>query len=93
MQMAQRPQRDFAGARAIFSSASITVSGLYLTTHSITVTVIGTSAATALACCALWLAHGQDRTLTGTEGSETVQQVADASCEASVSANELVATR
>jgi hypothetical protein len=90
MQAAHRPQRDLAAARSIFSSATITVGGLYLTTHSIAVTLIGTTAATALACWALWLPRGQDRvTRTDAEASATpVRQVADAISEAPVSANE-----
>ena len=65
-------------ARSIFSSATITVGGLYLTTHSTAVTLIGTTAATALACWTLWLPHGH-RTLTGTGAPETpAQKVGDA---------------
>jgi hypothetical protein len=91
MQIAHRPQRDLAGARAIFSSATITVGGLYLSTHSIIVTVIGTLAATALACWAMWLPRGEDRTLTNTEESRApVQQVANASSQAAVSVTELI---
>ena len=94
MQMAHRPQRDLSAARAFFSSATITVGGLYLTTHSIAVTLIGTTAATALACWALWLPHGQDRALIDTEAPATpVQQVADAISEAPVSANEATVSR
>jgi hypothetical protein len=89
MQTAHHPQRDLAAARSIFSSASITVGGLYLTTHSIAVTLVGTTAATALTYWTLRLLYGQDHSSNDTEApAESVQPVADAISGAPVSANE-----
>jgi hypothetical protein len=93
MQTAHRPQRDLAAVRSIFSSASITVGSLYLTTHSIAVTLVGTTAATALACWTLRLLRGQDHSSNEIEApAKPVQPIADAISGAPVSANESAVT-
>jgi hypothetical protein len=48
---------SLAAALRAFQTVAVTVSGLYLTTHSVMVTVTGTVASTAMACWATWLLH------------------------------------
>ena len=59
----RRPAHDLAAAKAAFNTATVTVGGLYLTTHSVVVTLIGTTASTMLTCWAMWLSYNRNRTL------------------------------
>jgi hypothetical protein len=51
----------------MFNTATVTVAGLYLATHSVTVTLIGTIASTALTCWAMWLPYKPKRALDGAD--------------------------
>jgi hypothetical protein len=51
----------------VFQTATAAVGGLYLATHSVTVTAIGTCAATAVTAWATWLNRRHDQTATSTE--------------------------
>jgi hypothetical protein len=51
----------------MFQAATATVGGLYLATHSVTVTAIGTCAATAVTAWATWLIRRDDQTGIATE--------------------------
>lgn len=55
-----RPDLDLGPAREMLNSATVTVGGLYLATHSVTVTLIGAAAACVMAGWAL-LAPGRGR--------------------------------
>ena len=50
-------------AKTTFNTAAVTIGGLYLATHSVAVTPVGTLAATVLTCWALWLSRDQDQAL------------------------------
>jgi hypothetical protein len=50
-----RPGADPGIATRIFGTVTVTVGSLYLTTHSIAVTAIGASAATAISAWTTWL--------------------------------------
>jgi hypothetical protein len=50
-------------AKTTFNAATFTIAGLYLATHSVTVTLIGTLAATALTGWVMWLPRDQNRIL------------------------------
>jgi hypothetical protein len=50
-----RPERECGVAAVTFNTAIVAVGGLYLATHSVTVTLIGTAASTALTCWAIRL--------------------------------------
>jgi hypothetical protein len=54
MRTTRRSEQDLPAARAIFNAATTTIGGLYLATHSVTVTAIGAAASTMLTCCAIW---------------------------------------
>jgi hypothetical protein len=51
----QRQCQIMAATRTIFNTGSAAIGGLYLVTHSLTVTLIGTAGLTALTGWALWL--------------------------------------
>jgi hypothetical protein len=73
MTESHRPEpHSTAVVRAINATAA-TAGGLYLTTHSIPVTAIGTGAASLLACWTLWLAHLQARSAAASQerGNQT----------------------
>ena len=67
MPTTRRSARDLVAARTLFSTATATVGGLYLATHSVAVTVIGTTASTALTCWAMWLPYKRNRALASRE--------------------------
>jgi Flp pilus assembly protein TadB len=55
------------GAQQAINSMAVTVGGIYLATHSVTVTVVGTTAATLLTAWTLWLRQRQNLGLTDTD--------------------------
>jgi hypothetical protein len=55
------PERVSSGPGTLFNTATITVGGLYLATHSVAVTLMGTTAATTLTCWVSWLAHRRSK--------------------------------
>lgn len=67
MRTERRPGLDVRAATRVFQTATATVGGLYLATHSLMVTAIGTCAATALTTWATWLNRPDDPTGTATE--------------------------
>jgi hypothetical protein len=56
--------RDATAVQQIFKTTAVTVGGLYLTTHSVTITAIGTGASMAVTCWFIWTTHRRpaDRT-------------------------------
>jgi hypothetical protein len=50
-------KQDFGKAHRIFNTATVTIGGLYLATHSVAVTVLETVAATLLCTRGMWLAR------------------------------------
>lgn len=66
MRTVRRPSLDVRAAR-VFQTATAAVGGLYLVTHSVAVTAIGTCAATAVTAWATWLNRRHDQTGTVTE--------------------------
>ena len=78
MQTTQRSEVDLTTPQNIFNTATITVGGLYLATHSVAVTLIGAGAASLLTCWTLWLSHKRNahlpnRTDQRPTASQTVQ--------------------
>lgn len=59
MQKAKTSAPETVAAQRIFNTATVTVGGLYLATHSVTVTAIGTAASTIVECWAIWLNPGR----------------------------------
>ena len=59
MQHAKTSAPETAAVQRIFNTATVTVGGLYLTTHSVTVTAIGTAASTIVECWSIWLNQGR----------------------------------
>jgi hypothetical protein len=55
MKRTYRPELGLAVAQRAFQTVAVAVSGLYIATHSVAVTMIGTTAATAIAGWASWL--------------------------------------
>jgi len=55
MRTVRRPGPDLTAATRMFQTATGTVGSLYLATHSVTVTAIGTCAASAVTAWATWL--------------------------------------
>src|SRR5262245_37256693 len=74
MPTTRRPARDLNAARTIFNTAPVSVGGLYLTTHSVAVTLIGTAAATALTGWTLWLPYKRNRALGNRDNAATLVQ-------------------
>jgi hypothetical protein len=62
---ARRWERKLSEIQMIFNVASMTVGGLYLTTHSVAVTLIGTAAGAAVTGWTTWLENNQTRTMAG----------------------------
>ena len=59
MQQARTSASETAAVQRIFNIATVTVGGLYLATHSVTVTTIGTAASTIVTCWSIWLERHQ----------------------------------
>lgn len=57
MQQTKQSERDAAAIQRIFNTATVAVGGLYLATHSVTVTAIGTIASAAVTCWSTWMAN------------------------------------
>jgi hypothetical protein len=55
MSLASRSKRDLATVQKLFNTATITVGGLYLTSHSIAVTLIGATAGMTVTGWSMWL--------------------------------------
>jgi hypothetical protein len=53
----RQPERRSGAAQQAVNSTAVTVGGIYLATHSVIVTVVGTAASTLLTAWALWLAR------------------------------------
>lgn len=51
--------RDPGTGQRAFGSATVAVGALYLTTHSLVVTLLGTAAASLISCLALWRNPGR----------------------------------
>jgi hypothetical protein len=60
MKRTYRPRASLAATQCAFQTVAVAVSGLYIATHSVAVTMIGTTAATAMTGWAVWLL-GQHR--------------------------------
>jgi hypothetical protein len=52
-------KRDLATAQKLFNTATITVGGLYLTSHSVAVTLIGTTAGMGVTGWSMWLEYNR----------------------------------
>src|SRR4051794_12091216 len=59
MQRAKHSVLDVTAVRGI--AATVTVGGLYLATHSVTVTAVGTRASTLVTCWSMWMDRRQWR--------------------------------
>ena len=70
MQTTRRSGVDLTTPQKTFNTATITVGGLYLATHSVAVTLIGTAAASLLTCWILWLSHKREAHLPNQERPE-----------------------
>ena len=57
MQQAQTSARDATAVQRLFNTATVTVGGLYLATHSVPVTAIGGAASTVMTCWSIWMDH------------------------------------
>ncbi len=55
-----RPSRSLTTVTGTFEAAAVTIGTVYLTTHSVTVTVVGAVTATATSAWAAWLDHRRD---------------------------------
>jgi hypothetical protein len=66
MKQARRPEPSLTTAQRTFHTVVVAVGGLYIATHSVVVTAIGTIAATALACWAPWLVQHRLRSVAAT---------------------------
>lgn len=62
MTSAHSHKRDIGTAQRTFNTVTVTVGSLYLASRSVTVTLIGTAAASLLTCWALWLARREHTT-------------------------------
>lgn len=69
MQQTPTPERHTAAAQLI-PTMTVAISSLYLTTHSVVVTLIGAGAVSLLACRALWPAQHREQAV-GRPGSLT----------------------
>jgi hypothetical protein len=86
MMMTRSPRSDVATTKATFASASVTVGSLYLATHSVAVTLIGTTAATGLTSLVIWLSHTCKRASGETEHPSERNRTANVDHEASACA-------
>ena len=64
----RQPEADPTLAQKGFNTVTLAVGGLYLATHSVIVTLIGTAAAGLLACWALWVTNHGKRARADIEG-------------------------
>ena len=64
MLRAHRRAGDLSSAQPAFNTATGAIGALYLATHSIVVTLVGTVAATAMFGWGMWLAHRREPTAT-----------------------------
>lgn len=55
MRAAHRPHVDLSATARTFQTAATAIGGLYLATHSVTITAIGTSGVTAITAWLTWL--------------------------------------
>jgi hypothetical protein len=60
MPQEQRSRRGPITVQHIFNTATVTVGGLYLSTHSVVVTITGTIAATALTGWSIWVSSRRE---------------------------------
>jgi hypothetical protein len=58
------------GTQQAINSLAVTVGGIYLATHSVTVTVVGATASTLLTGWTLWLAEQRNQALASDEDPE-----------------------
>jgi membrane protein implicated in regulation of membrane protease activity len=58
----RQSELDLTVTQRGFKTMTVTIAGLYLATQSVTVTIVGTAAASVLTCWALWLAQQRRRT-------------------------------
>jgi hypothetical protein len=63
MRTAHRSELDLTANQKVFNTVTVTVGGLYLATHSVLVTLIGTAAAGLLTGWTTWLSHRRNRVL------------------------------
>lgn len=57
MSRGRRAERNLTVAQQMFNTATAAVGGLYLGTHSVVVTITGSTAAAVVTCLAVWLEH------------------------------------
>lgn len=65
----RRPAHDLTAAKAACNTVTVTVGGLYLATHSVMATLVGTTASTVLTCWAMWSPYSRKQTLADREQS------------------------
>jgi hypothetical protein len=80
---ARRGERNLFEIQKIFNAVTVTVGGLYLTTHSVAVTLIGAAAGAAVTGWTTRLEYNRTRTMAGSgtpvrEAGETAGTVSDA---------------
>jgi hypothetical protein len=63
MSLATRARQDLITTQKLFNTATVSVGCLYLTTQSVTVTVIGAIAGTAVTGWTMWLERSQKRSI------------------------------
>jgi hypothetical protein len=56
-------ESDVTAAERIFCTVTVTVGSLYIATHSITMTMVGTIASTIVACRGAWLLQRRQRSM------------------------------
>jgi hypothetical protein len=67
----QGSEPDITSTQQVINATAVTVGGIYLTTHSVSVTIVGAAASTLLNVWALWLAHRRNQAvLTGAQVKE-----------------------
>lgn len=75
-------ERNLPGTQKIFNAATMTVGGLFLTTHSVAVTLIGAAVGAVITGWTTWLEYNQPRTIAGSgtpvpEAGETASLASD----------------